>query len=127
MGHVISAKGVLVDPQKVEAIVKWEPPANATEVRSFLGIESYYRRSVENLFIMASPLTKLLRKNTKFKWAEECKNSSKELKRRLTIALVLTLPKSGKGYIMYIDASKKGLGCVLMQDGKVFAYASHQL
>jgi hypothetical protein len=69
----------------------------------------------------------LLRKNTPFEWSEKCEESFQELKRRLTIAPILAVPETGKDYIVYCDASKNGLGCVLMQDGKVIAYGSRQL
>nr|GEY90538.1 putative polyprotein [Tanacetum cinerariifolium] len=98
-----------------------------TEVRSFLGLAGYYRRFVEGFSLFALPLTKLMRKGEKFVWNEERKKSFEELKRRLVFSLVLTLPSGTGGYQIYSDASKKGLGCVLMQHGKVIAYASRQL
>ncbi|WCJ39071.1 Transposon Tf2-6 polyprotein [Euphorbia peplus] len=127
LGHVISAEGVFVDPKKVEAVVKWEPPTSPTEVRSFLGLAGYYRRFVKDFSIIAAPLTKLLKKNAKFEWNNECQESFEKLKACLTSAPVLTLPTSNCGYVVYSDASRKGLGCVLMQNGKVVAYASRQL
>ena len=72
-------------------------------------------------------MTKLLRKNVKFERTDECQKSLKKLKKRLTSALVLTLPSNGEGYVIYSDASHKGLGCVLMQHRKVIAYVSRQL
>ena len=68
LGHVISAEGVSVDPQKIEAIVNWKPPTNVTEIRSFLGLAGYYRKFVEGFMKLASPLTKLTRKEEKFVW-----------------------------------------------------------
>ena len=127
LGHVISADGVYVDPKKIEAVVNWEPPTSVTEVRSFLGLAGYYRRFVQGFSIIATPLTKLLKKNAKFEWTEECQQSFDELKRCLTTAPVLNLPADGGGYVVYSDASRKGLGCVLMQLGKVISYASRQL
>jgi hypothetical protein len=76
---------------------------------------------------MASPLTKLTRKEVKFIWSKEYEESFQELKERLTSALVLAIPLGIEGFMVYSDASKKGLGCVLMQHGKVIAYASRQL
>ena len=127
LGHLISGKGLEVDPRKIEAVVKWEPPLNVSELRSFLGMAGYYRRFVEGFSKIAMPLTKLLRKITTYSWDKKCQDSFEELKTRLTTAPVLTLPTSGGEYVVYSDASHQGLGCVLMQDGKVIAYASRQL
>ena len=90
LGHVISAEGVSVDPQKIEAIVNWKPPTNVTEIRSFLGLAGYYRKFVEGFSKLATPLTKLTRKEKKFVWLEACQQSFDELKRKLTSAPVLT-------------------------------------
>ncbi|GKA85367.1 putative nucleotidyltransferase, ribonuclease H [Tanacetum coccineum] len=87
----------------------------------------YYRRFVEGFSLLALPLTKLMRKGEKFVWNEEREKSFEELKRRLVSSPILTLPSGTGGYQIYSDASKKGLGCVLMQHGKVIAYASRQL
>nr|GEW30355.1 putative reverse transcriptase domain-containing protein [Tanacetum cinerariifolium] len=110
-----------------EAITKWPRPTYVTEVRSFLGLAGYYRRFVEGFSRLALPLTKLMRKGEKFVWNEEREKSFEELKQRLVSAPVLTLPSGSGGFQIYSDASKKGLGCVLMQHGKVIAYASRQL
>nr|GFC41679.1 putative reverse transcriptase domain-containing protein [Tanacetum cinerariifolium] len=127
LGHIVSADGITMDPAKVEAITKWPRPTTVTEVRSFLGLAGYYRRFVEGFSLLALPLTKLMRKGEKFVWNEEREKSFKELKRRLVSSPVLTLPSGTGGYQIYSDASKKGLGCILMQHGKVIAYASRQL
>ncbi|KAL2243581.1 UNVERIFIED_CONTAM: Transposon Tf2-12 polyprotein [Sesamum indicum] len=127
LGHVVSGDGVMPDPSKVKAITEWRVPKNATEVRSFLGLAGYYRRFVEGFSIIAGPLTKLLRKGVEFQWTEQCQQSFDELKKRLTSNPILVLPSGSGGYIVYTDASKQGLGCVLMQNGKVIAYASRQL
>jgi hypothetical protein len=127
LGHVISVEGVFVDPQKVEVVLKWERPTSVTEIRSFLGLAGYYRRFIEGFSLIATPLTQLTRKNKKWVWLEECEKSFQELKRRLTTAPVLALPLGTEGFVVYSDASGKGLGCVLMQHGKVIAYASRQL
>jgi hypothetical protein len=127
LGHVISSAGISVDPQKVEAVVNWSRPKTVTEVRSFLGMAGYYRRFVEGFSKIAVPLTQLTHKGARFVWSEACEESFQELKQRLVSAPVLTLPIEGEGYAVYSDASKTGLGCVLMQGGKVIAYASRQL
>lgn len=127
LGHVVSAEGVQVDPAKVEAITEWPRPTTVTEVRSFLGLAGYYRRFVEGFSSLAMSLARLTRKGTRFVWSMECERSFAELKQRLTSAPILTLPLGTGGFVIYSDASKKGLGCVLMQHGKVIAYASRQL
>jgi hypothetical protein len=127
LGHVISRDGITVDPSKIEAVVNWVRPTNVSEVRSFLGLAGYYRRFVEGFSCIATPLTRLTRKNAKFEWTNECERSFQELKERLVSAPVLTIPSSSSGFVIYSDASHKGLGCVLMQHGKVVAYASRQL
>jgi hypothetical protein len=124
LGHVISAEGVFVDPQKVEAVLKWERLTSVTEIRSFLGLAEYYRRFIKGFSLIATPLTQLTRKNKKWVLSEEFEESFQELKRRLTTALVLTLPSGIEGFVVCNDASGKGLGCVLMQHGKMIAYAS---
>ena len=70
LGHVISAEGISVDPQKIEAIVNWKPPTNVSEVSSFLGLASYYRKFVEGFSKIATPLTNLLKKDQKFEWSD---------------------------------------------------------
>ena len=96
-------------------------------MRSFLGLAGYYRRFVKEFSIIASSLIKLLRKGVKFEWDDKCQSSFEQLKKILVEASVLTQPTLGREYAMCNDASKIGLGCVLMQDGKVVAYASRQL
>ena len=77
--------------------------------------------------VIASPFTKLLRKGVKFEWTDKCQDSFEQLKEMLVEALVLTQSTPGKEYTLYSDASRIGLACVVMQDGKVVAYASRQL
>uniref|UniRef100_A0A1J3DI19 RNA-directed DNA polymerase n=1 Tax=Noccaea caerulescens TaxID=107243 RepID=A0A1J3DI19_NOCCA len=127
LGHVVSEAGVAVDPEKITAITNWPTPKNATEVRSFLGLAGYYRKFVKGFASMAKPMTKLTGKDVKFVWSEECTKSFENLKDHLTRTPVLVLPRPGLPYVVYTDASRTGLGCVLMQEGKVIAYASRQL
>ena len=127
LGHIISAEGISMDPQKIEAIVNWQPPTNVTEIKIFLGLAGYYRKFVEGFSKIATPLTRLIRKEEKFIWSDACQHSFDELKHRLTSAPVLTLPSGSEGFMVYCDASRQGLGCVLMQHERVIAYASRQL
>ncbi|KAL4347857.1 hypothetical protein GQ457_17G010820 [Hibiscus cannabinus] len=127
LGHVISAKGIMVDLKKVQTILDWRPPRNVGEVRSFLGLAGYYRRFVKGFSGIALPLTKLLRKDQPFEWSEDCQRSFDQLKQALTHALVLVQPELGKEFTVYSDASHSGLGFVLMEGDNVVAYASRQL
>ncbi|KAL2250218.1 UNVERIFIED_CONTAM: Retrovirus-related Pol polyprotein from transposon [Sesamum indicum] len=127
LGHVVSKEGAQPDPAKVKAILEWEPPKNVSKIRSFLGLVGYYRRFVKDFSIIAKPLTNLLKKNAPFNWNEKCAQSFEELKKRLTSAPILALPSGDGGYVVFTDASRQGLGCVLMQHGRVIAYASRQL
>ncbi|KAK1694992.1 hypothetical protein QYE76_011689 [Lolium multiflorum] len=127
LGHVISKDGIAVNPSKVASVLDWEAPKNVKEIRGFLGMAGYYRRFIEGFSKIAGPMTKLLRKNTPFVWSDECEKSFQTLKEKLTTAPVLAVPEDGKDYTVYCDASKHGLGCVLMQDRKVISYGSRQL
>ena len=127
LGHIVSTEGVLVDPQKVEAILNWKPPTSVTEIRSFLGLARYYRKFVEGFSKIAAPLTRLTRNEEPFLWSEACQQSFDKLKRRLTSTPVLTLPSGQDVFVVYCDAPRQGLGYVLMQNEKVIAYASRQL
>ncbi|KAA3483464.1 DNA/RNA polymerases superfamily protein [Gossypium australe] len=127
LGHVVSAEGIRVDPCKIEAVLDWKPPRSVAEIRSFLGLAGYYRRFVEGFSLIAAPLTKLLRKGVPFVWTEKQQENFDKLRKILTEAPVLVQPEAGKLFTVYCDASHTGLGCVLMQEGKVVAYASRQL
>src|SRR4051794_27264544 len=127
LGHVMTKDGAAVDPAKVSAVTEWESPKSVKEVRSFLGLAGYYRRFIENFSKVAKPMTELLKEDKKFAWTEGCEISFQELKKRLVTAPVLCLPSLEKDFQVYCDASHQGLGAVLMQEGKVVAYASRQL
>ena len=92
-----------------------------------MGLVGYYRRFIEGFSKIARPTTELTKKDKKFMWNEACEKSFQELMKRLTTTPVLTLPDIHKDFVVFCDASRQGLGCVLMQDGKVVAYASRQL
>ncbi|TYK11888.1 ty3-gypsy retrotransposon protein [Cucumis melo var. makuwa] len=127
LSHVVSKAGVSVDPTKIEAVTSWPRPSTVSEVRSFLGLAGYYRRFVENFSRIATPFTQLTRKGAPFVWSKTCEDSFQNLKQKLATAPVLTVPDGSGSFVIYSDASKKSLGCVLMQQGKVVAYASRQL
>ncbi|XP_052733512.1 uncharacterized protein LOC128196492 [Vigna angularis] len=127
LGHVVSAGGISVDPAKVKAVLDWENPRSVTEVRSFVGLAGYYRQFIEGFSKIVAPLTYLTRKDQPFAWTDRCEESFQELKRKLTSAPVLIIPDTAKPFEVYCDASYQGLGCVLMQERKVVAYASRQL
>ena len=127
LGHMISAQGIAVDPTKVEAVIRWKSPKSVVKIRSFVGLAGYYRRFIEGFSKIVAPLTQLTRKDQPFVWTDRCEENFKELKHRLTSAPVLIIPDVSKPFEVYCDASHQGLGCVLMQERKVMAYASRQL
>ena len=116
----------MVDPSKIKA-ESWVIPTNVTEVRSFVGLASYYRRFVKGFSSIASQLTNLTKQNVPFVWSDECEESFQNLKTLLTTTPILTLPVEGMNFIVYCDASNSCLGAVLMQERNVIAYASTQL
>ncbi|KAJ9565898.1 hypothetical protein OSB04_001864 [Centaurea solstitialis] len=120
-------EGIHVDPSKVEAVKKWEAPKTPTEIRQFLGLAGYYRRFIANFSKIAQPLTTLTQKDKKFVWGEKQEEAFQTLKQKLCNAPILALPEGTDNFVVYYDASHQGLGCVLMQNEKVIAYASRQL
>jgi hypothetical protein len=127
LGHVLSAKGIAVDPTKVKDILEWKPPTTVHQVRSFLGLAGYYRRFIPNFSKLMKPITSLLKNDIKFNWSSNCNEAFEQLKVLLTTASVLAQPDIEMSFDVYCDASGSGLGCVLMQEGRVIAYASRQL
>nr|ABA93644.1 retrotransposon protein, putative, Ty3-gypsy subclass [Oryza sativa Japonica Group] len=99
--------GISVDPEKVKTISEWKRPSSVTEIRSFLGLAGYYRRFISNFARIAAPLTRLTQKGVKYEWTQNCEEFT-----------ILALPIMGEEFTIYCDASKIGLGCVLMQKGK---------
>ncbi|WMV37664.1 hypothetical protein MTR67_031049 [Solanum verrucosum] len=108
--------GIEVDPKKTDAVKSWPRPLTPSDIRSFLGLAGYYRRFVEGFSLIASLLTALTEKKAKFIWSEACEKSFQESKDRLTSSPLLILPKGTNGFVVYCDASRIGLGCVLMQN-----------
>ncbi|GJY66408.1 putative reverse transcriptase domain-containing protein [Tanacetum coccineum] len=127
LGHVINGDGIHVDPSKIKVAENWEAPRTPSEVCSFLGLAGYYRRFIENFSKMPKPLTVLSQKSKTFDWGEEQENAFQTLKGKLCDAPVLALLDGPEDFVVYCDASGLGLGYVLMQRGKVIAYASRQL
>jgi hypothetical protein len=127
LGHIISEGGISVDTSKVKDTLSWKTPQNISDIRSFLGLTGYYRRFIEGFSKISKPMMELLAKGKTFEWTPRREASFQELKKRLTTTSVLTMPNMEKSFSIYCDASGQGLGCVLVQDGHVVAYASRQL
>jgi hypothetical protein len=114
LGHMVSGEGISVDPEKVKAILEWPVMKNAHEVRSFMGLAGYYQRFVEGFSKITKPITTLQRKGVKYEWTEEFNSALIELKRLLTSAPILRVSDMEKDFMVYTDASKQGLGGMLM-------------
>jgi hypothetical protein len=127
LGHIISKDGIVVDPEKIEAIREWSAPNNVTEVRSVMGLVGYYRRFIEGFSKIAHPITSLQIKGVNFQWTLDCENSSQHLKQLLTSAPILRIAHPNEDFIVCIDACKQGLGGVLTQNGFVICYESRKL
>ncbi|GFT10349.1 retrovirus-related Pol polyprotein from transposon 412 [Trichonephila clavipes] len=128
LGHIISAEGVRTDPEKVSAVKNWKHPENLRELRSFLGLCTYYRKFVKGFSNIARPLHKLTESKQKFQWTKECEDSFLQLKEALTSSPILIYPQPDKPFILDTDASNESVGAVLSQeiDGqeRVVAYWS---
>jgi hypothetical protein len=107
-------------------VLTWKLPTDLLEIRSFLRLAGYYRRFIKDFSKVAKPTTQLPEKGKVFKWTQDCQDSFDELKKRLKTVPVLVLPDLSKRFDIFYDASRRGLGCVLMQDGQVVSYESHQ-
>ena len=131
LGYVVSESGVKCDPCKLDAIKNWPIPSGVADVRSFLGLASYYRQFIENFSTIAYPLTRLTQKDVKFKWTDDCSTALEQLKHALMNAPVLAYPTLNDRFILDTDASAFGIGAVLsqLQNGveKVIAYSSKTL
>ncbi|GBL97396.1 Retrovirus-related Pol polyprotein from transposon 297 [Araneus ventricosus] len=131
LGHIISADGVKTDPEKTKAVVDWPRPETVHELRSFLGLCSFYRRFVRNFSTIARPLHKPTEARSNFNWTEECEKSFNTLKLALITSPVLTYLRTDKEFILDTDASNEGIGAVLSQkignEERVIAYFSKSL
>ncbi|GJU27178.1 putative reverse transcriptase domain-containing protein [Tanacetum coccineum] len=112
--HVIDSRGIHVDPAKIESIKDWASPKTPMEIRQFLGLAGYYRRFIEGFLKIAKSMTKLTQKGIKFDWGEKEENAFQLIKQKLCSAPILALPEGSKDFVVYCDASHKGLGAVLM-------------
>ncbi|GKG29758.1 putative reverse transcriptase domain-containing protein, partial [Tanacetum coccineum] len=127
LGHVIDREGVHVDPAKIKSIKDWASPKTPTEIHQFLGLAGYYRRFIEGFSKVARSMTKLTQKSVKYEWGEKEEAAFQLLKQKLCSAPILALLEGIENFVVYCDASHKGLVAVLMQKEKVIAYASRQL
>lgn len=127
LGHTISASGVATDPSKVSIIQNWPTPSTVKDLRSFLGMAGYYRKFVKKFGLLIKPLTNLLKKGVLFTWTSETQDTFDALKHALVTAPVLALPNFAKPFVVETDASDKGVGAVLQQDGHPVAYVSKAL
>ena len=131
LGHVISEAGIATDPVKTKAVAEWPVPTSLKEVRSFIGLASYYRRFVKGFAALAAPLHALTKKGQSFVWTADAQSSFDALKEALTSPPILTMPNDSGEFVLDTDASDKTIGSVLsqIQDGveRVIAYASRSL
>jgi len=114
LGHILSTEGISPIPKKVKVIINWIPPKDKTQLRSFLGDIGYYRKFIYNFAQIAYPLFQLLKKDVPFIWSEDCTVAFEELKNKLVSAPILTPPDYKKTFIIRTDASRTGLGDVLL-------------
>ncbi|GJS77794.1 putative ribonuclease H-like domain-containing protein [Tanacetum coccineum] len=124
LGHLIDSEGIYMDPAKIESIKDWASPKTPTEIRQFLGLAGNYRRFIKGFSKIAKPMTKLTQKNVKFDWSEKAKAAFQLLKQKLCSAPILDLPEGSENFMVYCDASRKGLGAVLMQREKTILYGT---
>lgn len=126
LGHIIDVEGVHPDPEKVKAIVDWEPPKTIKKLRGFLGLTRYYGRFIRNYAQIAAPMTDLLKKNC-FKWGELAATSFVKLKEAMVTAPVLGFPDFSKQFTIETDACKSGVGAVLSQDTHPISFFSRKI
>nr|KYP61106.1 Retrotransposable element Tf2 [Cajanus cajan] len=127
LGFIVSKEGVRVDCEKIKAIQEWPKPKNVSEVRSFHGLASFYRRFFPNFSSIALPLNELVKKDVLFEWTSKHDQAFQLLKDQLKNAPILALPNFEKTFELECDASGVGIGVVLLQGGHPIAYFSEKL
>ena len=123
LGHIISDKGVAMDPAKIEAVESWPPPRSIRALRGFLGLTGYYRKFIAGYGTVAAPLTALLKREA-FRWTEEAEEAFNLLKQALMSAPLLQMPDFDRSFIIDCDASGSGFGAVLHQGDGAIAFFS---
>ena len=116
LGHLLTTNGIKPQAEKVKAISEMKPPKNQKGVREFLGMVGYYRRFINRFADAARPITKLVRKETKFEWSEDCQAGFEYLRSCLTKAPILKYPDPSKRYVVFTDASDQAAAAVLTQE-----------
>ncbi|GJR45704.1 putative reverse transcriptase domain-containing protein [Tanacetum coccineum] len=119
LGYVIDSQGIYVDLAKIKSIKDWESPKTPTEIRQFLGLVGYYRRFIKGFLKIAKLMSKLTQKGVKFDWGDKQEAAFQLLKQKLCSAPIMALPEGREDFLVYCDASHKGLGVVLMQREKI--------
>lgn len=114
LGHVISSGDIVVDPSKIDVVFQWGTPKSVTEIRSFLGLDDYYRKFIEGFSKLGLPLTQLSRKGQAYDWDVHYEESFQELKNKLTFSPLLIFSNPSELFVVYCDASNMGLGGVLI-------------
>jgi hypothetical protein len=126
LGHIVSKDGVQVDPKKIEAMKDWPHSNNLKSIRGFLGLTGYYQKFIQNYGKIVAPLMAFLKKNY-FGWNAATDQSFQDLKEAMCTNLALLLPDFTKTFVLECDASRKGIGAILMQEGRPLSFTSKQI
>jgi len=127
LGHVISAKGIVVDLENIKTVMEWIVPNNVANIRSFLGLATYYHRFIKGFSKVTFPMTSLQKKGCTFQWTFKCQQSFNILEHLLTTTPVLKVVGLEKSFVVCMDSIKESVGGVLTKEGKVIAYESQIL